>query len=295
MLRPQVVAIGSTVYVGGGLSKTSMLSIFAYNTSDCTWRTLPTSGVILFGMCSFQGHLITVGGGCEDGITGRVYTLDKGGEETWSETLPSMSSERFSLSVFSSTDSFIVACGGGIWEVGKDSPTPCTTVEVYSSESRAWFPARDLPRPCAAMSGTLIENTCYLLGDVDPEERASPILYADIADFPSSSDNRRDSSKSIPTLKWHHLPPPPVSNTSIVATKSYLLAIGGYDDGGTTHKVVYIYLKEQKQWYKLSRGDLPLAMESCGSTVLESGEVMVVGGEDRNGMFTESAFIGNLL
>lgn len=301
MLQPQVVPTKKRVYVGGGLGKTSMLSVFAYDIADDKWITLPQAKTILYGMCQFKNSIIAVGGGWETGMTGKVFKLDESKEIWVEDSLPPMSTERFSLSLFS-TDTKIVACGGGIWMVGNVNPTPCTTVEVYSSETNTWHIARDLPRPCAAMSSTFIGHTCYMLGDVNPKEKLGP-LYTDIRTVlkPESNDNNDEDitptpsvcSKSTLGCDWRLLPAPPVSNTSIVATSSYLLAIGGFHR--KTCKMVHIFLNDSKQWWRVAAGDLPQALESCGVTVLESGEVMVVGGESSHDMFTDNAYIGNLL
>lgn len=332
MLQPQVVPTkGGVVYVGGGLGNSCMLSLcaFAYDVASDTWRMLPWTPTTLFGMCIFEDSVTTIGGVGENGITGNVYRLNEA-EKKWEASLPAMPTGRFSLSVFS-TDSALVACGGGVWHDGDATPTPCSVVEVYRRETKSWQLASALPRPCAAMSSSAIGTTCYLLGDTDSEDRVGP-MYADIAEITDSSgkgtSNPNDSNKnsdiaeitgsredtSNPNhskssaksmaldssngpleLRWHHLPPPPVANTSIVATRSYLLAIGGHVNEETVESV-HLYVKESQQWWQLAAGDLPQGLEGCGLAVLDPpGRVMVVGGEDSAGMFTDSVFIGNLL
>ena len=290
MLQPQVVATKDKVYAGGGLAKESMQKIFTYNIDSDNWTTLPETQAILFGLCIFKDELLTVGGGeCEAGITGKVYKLNKGG--VWTESLPAMSISRFSHSVFT-TDLAIVACGGAVWKIGRSNPEPCTTVEVYQSETDNWFCARNLPRPCAAMSSTAIGNTCYLIGNLYPQDRSGPI-YTDITNItiPQPSDD----SLTAPKPHWHHLSPPPLLNTSIVATSSYLLAVGGCNKHGHSQRAVHIYTKKSKCWWRLAGGDLPVQLESPGIAMLESGKLMVVGGEDVEGEFTDGVFIGNSL
>lgn len=297
MLQPQVVPTRDVVYVGGGLGNTCMLSVcvFAYNIAMDTWKTLPESRVALFGMCLFQNSLLTIGGVCEEGMTGKVYCLNEA-KETWEEFLPAMPTNRFSLSVFS-TNSVLVACGGGTWGDGADMPVPCSTVEVYRHKSNSWSSAENLPQPSATMSNTFIGNTCFLLRDTKSGDRCGP-MYADITEITNSKADEISNStheNSALGLVWHCLPPPPVANTSIVATSSYLLAVGGHNDKGTV-TAAHLYIKESKKWWQLASGELPQGLEGCGLAVLDTtGEVMVVGGEDAAGMFTDSVFIGNLL
>lgn len=295
MLQPQVVPTADTVYVGGGLGNTCTYStfVFAYSIAADTWKVLPETDAALFGMCIFKKSLVTIGGVCGDGITGKVYRLDETKKE-WVEFLPAMPTGRFSLSVFS-TDAILVACGGGRWGDGEDMPAPCSTVEVYREESNSWLSANMLPRPSASMSSTLIGSTCYLLGDGESEDRHGP-MYADIAEIAGAKGSSVSMKDGRLWLDWHHLPTPPVANTSIVATTSYLLAVGG--NGGENDAVtaaVHLYIKEKQEWWKLASGELPQGLAGCGLAVLDNtGKVMVVGGEDSSG-YTDSVFIGNLL
>ena len=299
MLQPQVVPMGDTVFVGGGLGKDCMLNIYAYSISKDAWRTMVKSNTILFGMCIFRGGLLTVGGGCEDGLTGKVYTLrEREKEMDWDEVLPPMQTERFSLSVFTDNKSTIAACGGGTWTVGDDTPHASSIVEVYSGDSNSWSQARPLPRPCAAMSSTTFRNTCYMFGNVTPDENQGPI-YAKLSDI--TNPNRENSPKpeaeknGFGNSDWHNIAPPPFINTSVVAADSYLLAIGGCDDKNPTRSV-HIYLKESQQWWRLAGGELPQPLEGCGTAVLESHEeIIVVGGEDPYGMDMDTVFVGNML
>lgn len=294
MLQPKVVPMKDVVYVGGGLGNTCTLStfIYAYSVVADTWKVLPETDAALFGMCVFKDSLVTIGGVCGDGVTGKVYRLDEA-KQDWVEFLPAMPTGRFSLSIFS-MDAILVACGGGTWGDEEDMPVPCSAVEVYRHESNSWLSAGILPRPSAAMSSTLTGSMCYLLGDGESEERHGPMSadIAEIASLKGTSDSLKDGSL---WLNWCHLLPPPVANTSIVATSSYLLAVGGHSEDGTVTAAVHLYLNERREWWKLARGELPQGLEGCGLAMLDTtGKVMVVGGEDSAG-YTDSVFIGNLL
>ena len=299
MLQPQVCPMGDTVFVGGGLGRDCMLDIYAYSISDDTWTTKVQAKTILFGMCVFKGELVTIGGGCEEGLTGKVFTLrEKEGESNWVKALPPMRTERFALSVFTDNSTTIAACGGGTWVVGDESPQASSMVEVYCDVNNEWLRVRSLPRPCAAMSSTASNQTCYMFGDVHPGENTGPICakLSDILNQNHDSTPKPEATENgIGTSDWHSLPPPPLTNTSLVATDSYLLAIGGCDDRDTSGKV-HIFLKQSQKWWCLASGELPVSVESCGAAILESRkEVIVVGGEDSCGAHMDTVFIGNLL
>lgn len=294
MLQPQVVATQEVVYAGGGVTKSKhqFLDVFAYHIASNTWTVLPQAKAILSGMCYFQGSLLTIGGGHDAGITGQVFKLYETQGE-WLEYLPPMPTARFSLSIFS-TDTIIAACGGGVWKVGCENPYPCTAVEVFNSQTKAWTVARDLPRLCAAMSSSMVGNLCYMLGDVDTKKKTGP-LFADLRKIlkPTTANQEGEGATDAPPSDWQDMPVPPVENAAIVATHSYILAIGGYHEQ-TTCKTVYIYIVATKKWWRCIGGDLPHPLESSGVTILPSGEVMVVGGESTQEVFVDSVFIGNL-
>jgi hypothetical protein len=290
MLQPQVVPTKDFIYVGGGLGNSSKLSLcaFAYSIAEDTWKTLPETPAVLFGMCYFQDSLVTVGGLHEDGVTDKVYHLNQKLWK-WEEFLPPMLTKRFTLSVFP-VNTILIACGGGKWiDVIQDSQ-PISTVEVYKHETKTWSYAENLPKPGAAMPLTISGKTCYMLRYADGVD--GPIYTAEI---PCVEGNPESLNGSTFKLDWHTILPPPITNASIVATDSYLLAIGGHTKKGTV-KDIHIYIKESQEWMQLVHGALPQEVEGCGLALLETtGEVMVVGGEDSLGKFTDDVFIGKLL
>ncbi len=167
------------------MSRTGMLDIYAYDfrSGSRNWRTLPCNNVMVFGMCMFRDRLMTVGGGTSEGLTDKVYSLDPSAAtnmQEWEEFEP-MACARMALSAVSSSN-FIVALGGAVWVVGKKDPTPINTVEVYHASTKQWQQVSDIPYPCASMSTTVMNNVCYLMGDINTEERRK-VLCVDLLQF----------------------------------------------------------------------------------------------------------------
>ena len=160
-----------------------MCLVYAYDPKSNKWTTLPKKNITLFGLCMFQNKLVLVGGAVCDGVSKKVYTLKKSNKLKWETKIPSMRTGRMSLSVFS-TDTALITCGGAIWNMG--DPKPTNLVEVYSSETRQWTCMRRLPHPCACTSATVMDNICFMLGEIDPSEKYS-ILCANLTDISSKS------------------------------------------------------------------------------------------------------------
>jgi hypothetical protein len=295
MLQPQVVATKDFIYVGGGPGNSGTLFpyAFAYNIAKDTWKTLPDTPTVLFGMCYFQDSLVIVGGLHEDGVTDKVYRLkEEKGLCGWEEFLPPMQTKRFAASTFP-VKSILIACGGGEWIGTIQDAKPFSSVEVYRHETKTWSYAEYLPKSAAAMSSTINGKTCYMLRYADDGDNVDGPIYT--AEIPSTDGNPESLDGSTFKMDWHTILPPPITNASIVATDSYLLAIGGRTETGTV-KDIHIYINESQEWMQLVNGALPQEVEGCGLALLETtGEVMVVGGEDSSGKYTDNVFIGKLL
>ena len=112
MFRAQAVAIGNKIYLGGGVNtaETGQTAILMYNTVEDKWTRLPNHCVRYFGLCQFQGELLTVGGASGGLPTNKVFHYIKE-DRKWAESLKPMPTERVSPAVLT-TASAIAVCGG---------------------------------------------------------------------------------------------------------------------------------------------------------------------------------------
>ena len=161
-----------------------MCLVHAYDPKSNKWTSLPQKNIVLFGLCMFQNKLVLVGGSVCDGVSNKIYTLIETDNLKWENRIPPMNIGRASLSVFS-TETALITCGGAAWNVGGGF-TPTNLVEVYSSKTRQWTCMRHLPHPCACISATVMNNICFMLGEIDPSDKCS-ILCADLSDISSIS------------------------------------------------------------------------------------------------------------
>ena len=176
MSRVQAVVMGGKVYVGGGLSVNpeDTRQVFQYDPSRDEWSHLLPHHVFFFAIAQFMGHLITVGGYMPHcGYLGNVYRFKEQSQE-WEEVLKPLPTGRSHLSV-ATTQSAIVASGGAIDDKDDGKPVPCTTVEVYSSETSHWYTADPLPVTCMATTSVTITDTWYQLGELVLITRPYPL------------------------------------------------------------------------------------------------------------------------
>ena len=198
MLHPQVAVTPTTVFVGGGVSKKGMLDIYAFDLRTQTWSTLPSNSVMVFGMCMFRETLITVGGGTAQGLTNKAFSLDPNSKILKWEEFEPMGHARMALTAVSSRN-FVVALGGAVWVVGKKDPTPVKTTEVYHSSTKQWQRVSDIPYPCASMSSTVHNDVCYLMGDIEADQRRK-VLCVDLLQFALPCTPLEGSCSTLPEL-----------------------------------------------------------------------------------------------
>ena len=133
----QAVAIGDEVYVGGG-GKTDLNTVLKYNHFKDVWTRLPDHCTRFFGLCQFQGELLSVGGVPNEPTNMYRYSTE---DRKWVESLKPMPTKR-GFPVLLTTVSAIIACGGA-----QGVGVRLSSVEVYSSITSQWHTADPLPQP----------------------------------------------------------------------------------------------------------------------------------------------------
>ena len=292
-----VIVVGEKVYVGGGAtdSDDDHCLVFQYNPASDEWTTLPFCPVTGFGLGQLSGELLTVGGWVRSTATKKVYHY-KPKSQQWEEFLQPMPTARYYPTVIS-TQSALVACGGTTYASG----VPCTTVEVYTTETSHWHTTDPLPVPCRAMSSAIINNTAYLLGGgTNDNKPAKTVPYAPVASLiqratshpqQSASAARPDSTSSA----WKTLRGPPLVVSAAASLGGMLLAVGGGDDQGDTLPAVRIYSPAASTWIRVESGDLPEPRYLCTAVELAGNRLLVVGGQDEDVKIKNTVFLGSLV
>ena len=120
------------------------------------------------------------------------------------------------------------------------------------------------------MSAAIIHDTLYLLGGKLCKQVLSMSLSA-------------LTQTAKPPIQWRTLSDAPLEQSTAITVHKSLLAVGR-SHGGQRSSAIYIYDQEKNTWNKM--GDLPIVRAYCACCLLPSGEILVAGGEDRNGKWT---------
>ena len=290
MLRAQAVATGNEIYLGGGdnMTETGLTSILKYNTVEDEWTRLPDHCVRLFGLCQFQGELLTVGGASGDMLTNKVYRYIKE-DRKWAESLKPMPTMRV-CPVVLTTASAIVVCGG--FAAGENvEPVVTATVEVYSSTTSQWYTADPLCQPCATMSSVTISGCSFLLGGVNDD--GDPIGSSFCVDMATLID--RVNIIHCGTTSWKTLPDTPLAGSTAASLSGRLLAVGGHEENDQVQSSVYMFVPSTNSWVKLPSGDLPVERYGTTTVQLLNNRVMVMGGVDKDHEDTFTCYIGSVV
>ena len=296
MANAQVVVIGENVYVGGGDTKTDEddQQVFQYNPSQDEWSRLPPHPMAGFAMAQFTHNLITVGGVMPDhynSVTRKVYRFIEQSQE-WEKFLKPMPTARYQPSV-ATTQSAIVASGGATgFREGK--PVPCTTVEVYNSETSQWHTADPLLIPCMATTSVTIADTWYQLGAQGTDgENITTVLYTPLTDLIQKPTSPTDQSASH-TSVWKTLPDTPLKLSTVATLSGNLLALGGWDDKTPASPAVHIFYPSADSWVRATTADLPEPRYACTAVQLPSNQLLVVGGYNTQDKCTKTVFLGSV-
>ena len=293
MHRPQAVAIGDEIFVGGGNNgnKTDLTAVLKYSTVKDEWTFQTDRSVIGFGLCQFQRELLSVGGMDEDRSVNNVYcysTIDN----KWVESLRPMLTRRAFPAVLT-TASAIIVCGGQIR--GEDGLTVrLATVEVYSSTTSQWHTADPLPQPCTAMTSITISGSGFLLGGMLASHKPIKLPFcvdmATLINRATSLTRRRDT-----TSTWKTLPDTPLALSTAATLSGGLLAVGGGIESASVQSSVYVFIPSANSWVKLSSGDLPVKRAATAAVHLTSNAVMIMGGLDKDNKDRSTCYIGSVV
>ena len=289
MFRAQAVAIGNEIYLGGGVNtaETGQTAILMYNTVEDEWTRLSNHCVRYFGLCGFQGELLTVGGASGGLPTNKVFHYIKE-DRKWAESLKPMPTMRVSPAVLT-TASAIVVCGGLV-EGENGEPVVTATVEVYSSTTSQWYTADPLPQPCAGMSSITISGCSFLLGGTNDHKPIRSSFCVDISTLIGRANIIHRG-----TTSWKTLPDTPLAMSTAATLSGRLLAVGGKEENGPVQSSVYMFVPPTNSWVKLSSGDLPVKRYSTTTVQLSNNRVMVMGGLDNNDRDTSTCYIGSVV
>ena len=261
---PHCVVLERSVYVGGGYTDygDDQYYIQVFNMKTNQWSRLPKYQYKYFAVTVINHCLTLVGGvGGVWEVTNQLAVYEPSSQH-WTFPYNPMPTPRYFPAVLM-YDIWLLVAGGG-----DARATPLATVELFNTSTNQWLAASSLPTPCSYLTSAIVDNYGYLVTD------SKQVFRVSLPDIVSQTVDQ--STSKSPTL-WCRLPDTPLSCSTAISLRGYLLAVGGSHDNHTRTDI-YLYQPESEQWTKV--GDLPNAREYCSCVVLPSGELLVAGGRE---------------
>ena len=266
----QCVAIGSSVYVGGGWADSlhEECTIMEMNLPQDVWTNLPLYVARYFAMTSLNNQLVLVGGQNPEAreLMSQIAVFESG---KYSLPYPPMSIARHSSAAVSFNHCIIVIGG-------RDNEGRLSSVEVLDVASRRWYVAESLPNPRSSAKLTLIGNTLYLMGGSDHctvvefNNFTKAVHKVDLNVLITAAVSRQDTS----TL-WQEVEQTPLARSAPLTVGGSLLAVGGLNHDNPSSSI-HLYQPDIRRWVKV--GELPTARCNCTCSEIPSREVFIAGG-----------------
>ena len=275
---PHCVVLERSVYVGGGYTYSDDAHIvFKYDPDTDNWSRLPRYQYKYFAISIINSHLTLVGG-CDDREkpTNQLAVYEPSSQH-WTYPYHPMPTPRYWSTVVM-YDIWLLVAGG------RTAGRELATVELFNTSTNQWLAASSLPTPCALLTSATINNLGYFV------THSKQVYRVSLPDIVSQTVDQSTASKS-PAL-WRRLPDTPLSYSTAISLRGYLIAVGGYHDNRTPRTEIHLYQPESEQWNKV--GDLPNARYYCSCVVLPSGELLVAGG-DGSGRLTSRVDVASVL
>ena len=260
MRWPQSVTVDTVVYIAErGYSLSGVILRYDPHTNNFTKLQYQCCA---FTMTELTHQLVVVGGyDLSTHKTTNKVSVWSPSQRSWTQPYPAMNTPR-RLPAVSTYHQRLVVAGGC------DVSGELVSVEILDTSVShcQWLSATGLPVSCYLMSAAITHGTLYLLGGT----LGKKVL--------SVSHSALTQSTKPPAV-WRTLPDAPLECSTAIPVHGSLLAVGG-SHGGQRSSAIHVY-NQKNEWNKV--GDLPTERTYCACCLLPSGEILVAGGQDRNG------------
>ncbi len=264
--------------------------IHVYDLEHDNWYQVPECMYIYSSLAYVGNVLTTIGGEKDRECTDKLLSLSWNTKHQWKEILPHMPTKRknpISLAV----RNWLVVSGG--IQAGRY----LTTVELLNLDNKEWMVVSNLPEPIFNASISYGSGYIYMLGgNKEPGFPTTTVMSCKVEQLVISSNK----DKAV----WRKLADLPVERSSCACIGGQLLAIGGQyrlahtittptSANGCVHicSSIYQYSKKTDTWKAI--GDLTIPVSECFTAVLPGDKLMVLGGNNRQGV-TDKVLFGTI-
>ncbi|XP_065916222.1 uncharacterized protein [Dysidea avara] len=271
------------VYIGGGCDNTGPSHrIDVYNPVNNSWSPSPINTTYgFFAMTTLNNQLITAGGKDRSNkVTNKIFSLDGDHLKEYTRMITPRG-----FATAAGYQGTLIITGGR-----DDQHRTLATTELFDSTTKRWFSTgqwyttSDLPLPHWRLQSVIVDNTLYLLGGVNQDNKISPAVFTAPLDTLSSHQLKWSSQQDTP---WCYSAPVSIQGR-------HLLTVGGLKKTGSD----YVFTSDINMFNKVSHsweaiGHIPSARSVPAVVSVADNKIVVVGGYDDKGQFTNTVWIGS--
>ena len=259
--------------------------IYAYRSDKDEWSELPQCTKEDFSLAVIDTDLTAIGGyhrhyNATDSLLS--ISLQAAGDKLkrkWEEFYPPMPTKRAFTTTVSTSTCLVVA--GGQTQM---SHGVVQTVEIMNTETRQWFVATDIPFSVTWPRMVLYRDSLFFTGATNTNKvftcKLESLLDSctpapDPPFHQMSAHNTGTGSQDMEI--WKRIADIPIREEStLVAVKGCLLALGGHNDTRQPVGTINMYDQDKNVWTLV--GEMATPRSLCCVTVQASDELVVFGG-----------------
>ena len=273
-VKHTAVWLNGLVYVGGGTGTgwNTSYTINSYDPVHNSWSSTINAPYCHFAMTTLNNSLLIAGGQKRNKKTTQILTLDAGQLKNYTN----MRTARSSATAAGHQGILIVTAGKD------DKDKTLSSTELFDSTNRQWYNCSDLPQPHSMLRSAIVDNFLYLLGG-----------YCDIASAAVYSVTL--DSLSTHQLEWNtHQDTPWCLSAPVGINVTHLLLIGGckkIGDKNASSSDIYKFMKVNHSWEAI--GQIPSARHLSAAVSTDDNQMVVIGGVNDKGEYTNTVWIGS--
>ena len=270
------VWLNGLVYVGGGWESGLKPShdINCYDPVNNSWSSPVNTPYCLFAMTTLNNNILIAGG--KDTTSKRtiqILTMDAGQLKNYTEMITARSH-----ATATGHQGMLIITGGK-----DDKGNTLSSTELFDSSNGQWYVTNDLPQPHCWLQSVIVDNILYLLGGVNKDGYSPAVFTAQL------------DTLSRHQLKWNTYQDTPWCRSAPVSVYgTHLLIVGGgkmMGDKFTRTSGVYKLNKVSHSWE--ATGHVPSARSLSAAVNTADNRVIVIGGYNDKGEYTNTVWIGS--
>ena len=264
------VWLNGLVYVGGGWETGGKASyvINCYDPVNNSWSSSINTPYYNFAMTTLNNNLVIAGGEDTSGKTiKQILTMNGGQLKNYTKMITARS-----YAIAAGHQGMLIITGGQ-----DDKGKRLSSTELFDSNNGQWYKCSNLPKPHWWLQSVIVDDILYLLGGYNEGGRSSPVVFTAPMDTLSMHQLKWNTRQDTP----RHLSVP------VSVNGTHLLIVGGL--GHTSD--VYKLNKVSHSWEAI--GHIPSARYHSAAVSTADNRVIVIGGENDKGEYTNTLWIGS--